>query len=143
MSVTSLRTCTLPDRQITLHRPTKNCHNDYTAAPFRNTDYLLNVGLDYCADLCGLGTFSKASAHHAVARASHMPREKSFQSIWDDVIRRRFASSGSYLLSSEWFSGKCERCAPWWMNGTCPSRDDCLSLPDLSSRSFARIGCKV
>ena len=71
---------------------------------FHNADYLLNLGIDYCADLCRLGQFSKASAHHTIARASQLPRENSFQPNWNSVIRRRISSPGTYLLSSEWFS---------------------------------------
>ena len=95
----------LNDRQVTVHIGLpKTATTTIQRHLFHNADYLSNLGIDYCADLCQLGPFSKAFAHHAIARASHMPREKSFQSLWNDAIRHRFSSSGSYLLSSEWFS---------------------------------------
>lgn len=95
----------MSDRQIVFHIGLpKTATTTIQRHLLHNADYLSNFGIDYCADLCRLGSFSKASAHHTIARASRVPRENSFQSVWNDVIRQRFSSSGVYLLSSEWFS---------------------------------------
>ena len=95
----------MTDREITVHIGLpKTATTTIQRHLFYNAEYLSRLGVDYCADLCQLGPFAKASAHHAIARASHMPRENSFQSNWNSVIRQRISSSGTYLLSSEWFS---------------------------------------
>ena len=95
----------MSDRQITLHIGLpKTATTTIQRHLFRNTDYLLDLGLDYCADLCRLGPFPKAAAHHALARAYCIPGTIELPAESGHLIRRRLSSSGRYLLSSEVFS---------------------------------------
>lgn len=71
---------------------------------FRNAEYLSELGVDYCPDVCPIGRFSNAATHYAIAVAYCMPQAIHAQPIPIDLVRERLSGSGQYLLSSEQFS---------------------------------------
>jgi len=71
---------------------------------FSNADYLRDLGVDYCPDLCPIGRFKNAQTHYAIAVAYCMPQAIDAQPIAVDQVRDRLSSPGRYLLSSEQFS---------------------------------------
>lgn len=102
----------LTDRQVTIHIGLpKTATTTIQRHLFHNADYLRVLGLDYCTDLCRLGPFPKAAAHHAIARAHCIPGTIELPAESGHLIRERLASSGHYLLSSEVFSRANARAA--------------------------------
>jgi len=92
-------------RQVTLHIGLpKTATTTIQRHLFKNADYLRELGIDYCEDLCGDDAFSKAAAHHGLARACRPPQEVNLPAESNNVIRRRLSHSAQYLLSSEWFT---------------------------------------
>ncbi|MDA8815291.1 hypothetical protein N9N48_06445 [Luminiphilus sp.] len=93
------------NRQVTLHIGLpKTATTTLQRHFFKNADYLRELGIDYCEDLCRNGAFPQAAAHHAMARACRAPQEVNLPAESNNVIRRRLSHSAQYLLSSEWFT---------------------------------------
>lgn len=92
-------------REITLHIGLpKTATTTIQRHLFRNAEYLRELGVDYCPDLCPIGRFSNAATHYAIAVAYCMPQAMHAQPIPVDLVRERLSGSGQYLLSSEQFS---------------------------------------
>lgn len=82
-------------RQITIHVGLpKTATTTIQRHLFRNSQHLLDLGIDYCPDLCGLGKYPKAPAHHAIARAYMIPKGSSLPPESRDVIQRRLSGPG-------------------------------------------------
>ena len=65
----------MSDREITLHIGLpKTATTTIQQHLFRNADYLRDLGVDYCPDLCPIGHFSNADSHYAIAVAYCMPK---------------------------------------------------------------------
>lgn len=92
-------------RQITLHIGLpKTATTTIQQHLFKNADYLGELGIDYCEDLCRIGVFPKAAAHHSIARSHFISSDVSTRSASRDLILKRLSASGRYVLSSEVFS---------------------------------------
>lgn len=95
----------MSEREITLHIGLpKTATTTIQRHLFRNADYLRDLGVDYCPDLCPIGKFKNAATHYAIAVAYCMPQVMHAQPISVDLVRDRLSGSGRYLLSSEQFS---------------------------------------
>jgi len=93
------------NRQVTLHIGLpKTATTTLQRHFFKNADYLRELGVDYCPDLCRIGAIPKAAAHHSIARSHCIPSDASTRSASRDLILKRLSASGRYLLSSEVFS---------------------------------------
>ena len=93
------------DREITLHIGLpKTATTTIQRHLFRNAEYLSELGVDYCPDLCPIGRFRNAATHYAIAVAYCMPQSIHAQPIPADRVRDRLSRPGRYLLSSEQFS---------------------------------------
>lgn len=93
------------DREITLHIGLpKTATTTIQRHLFRNAEYLSELGVDYCPDLCPIGRFRNAATHYAIAVAYCMPQAIHAQPIPVDRVRDRLSRPGRYLLSSEQFS---------------------------------------
>ncbi|MDA8815289.1 hypothetical protein N9N48_06435 [Luminiphilus sp.] len=95
----------MSEREITLHIGLpKTATTTIQRHLFRNADYLRELGVDYCPDLCPIGYFSNADSHYAIASAYCMPKAIHSQPISVDLVRDRLSASGRYLFSAEEFS---------------------------------------
>lgn len=95
----------MSEREITLHIGLpKTATTTIQRHLFRNAEYLRDLGVDYCPDLCPIGRFSNAATHYAIAVAYCMPQAIHAQPISAELVRNRLSGSGRYLLSSEQFS---------------------------------------
>ncbi|QLE86086.1 hypothetical protein FLM48_14035 [Shewanella sp. Scap07] len=93
------------EARLTIHiGMPKTATTSIQRALFKNSELLLSQGIDYCPELCGIGMFDNAAAHHAIATYLCNPSAWNYQQIDETLIERAFRKPGELLISSEGFS---------------------------------------